>query len=80
MASIFEERVRSRTAKSRALYEKARQILPGGVAANTMSISPYPQYFGEARGARVTDVDGNEYLDLVMGLGIHILGHAPRQS
>jgi len=77
MATIFEDGVRSRTAKSRALYEEARQVLPGGVAANTKSTSPYPLYFREARGARITDVDGNEYIDLVMGLGIHILGHAP---
>ncbi|TMJ13764.1 MAG: aminotransferase class III-fold pyridoxal phosphate-dependent enzyme [Bacillati bacterium ANGP1] len=77
MATIFEDGVRSRTAKSRALYEEARQVLPGGVAANTKSTSPYPLYFREARGARSTDVDGNEYIDLVMGLGIHILGHAP---
>jgi glutamate-1-semialdehyde 2,1-aminomutase len=38
---------------------------------------PYPLYFREAKGARIVDVDGNEYLDLIMGLGIHILGHSP---
>jgi glutamate-1-semialdehyde 2,1-aminomutase len=77
MASIFEERVRSRTQKSRAVYEEAKLVLPGGVAANTKAISPYPLYFQDARGAYVTDIDGNTYIDLVMGLGIHILGHAP---
>lgn len=77
MSTVFEEKIRSRTAKSRALYEQAKQVLPGGVAANTKSISPYPLYLRSARGARITDVDGNEYIDLVMGLGIHILGHAP---
>lgn len=77
MATIFEERLRSRTQKSRAVYEEARLVMPGGVAANTKAISPYPLYFRDARGSRVTDIDGNEYIDLVMGLGIHILGHAP---
>jgi glutamate-1-semialdehyde 2,1-aminomutase len=76
MASIFEDRVKSRTPKSRALYEEARQVLPGGVAANNKSGSPYPLYFRDARGARITDVDGNEYIDLEMGVGIFILGHA----
>jgi glutamate-1-semialdehyde 2,1-aminomutase len=77
MATIFEERLRSRTQKSRAVYEEARLVMPGGVAANTKAISPYPLYFRDARGCRLTDIDGNEYIDLVMGLGIHILGHAP---
>jgi glutamate-1-semialdehyde 2,1-aminomutase len=77
MATIFEERLRSRTQKSRAVYEEARLVMPGGVAANTKAISPYPLYFRDARGSHVTDIDGNDYIDLVMGLGIHILGHAP---
>jgi glutamate-1-semialdehyde 2,1-aminomutase len=75
--TIFEERIQKRTQKSRAVYEEARLVLPGGVAANTKAISPYPLYIRGARGSRVTDIDGNEYIDLVMGLGIHILGHAP---
>jgi len=77
MSTIFEERLRSRTRTSRALYDQAKRVLPGGVAANAKASSPYPLYFRQARGARIVDVDGNEYIDLVMGLGIHILGHAP---
>jgi glutamate-1-semialdehyde 2,1-aminomutase len=77
MATIFEQRVRERTQRSRAVYEEAKAVLPGGVAANTKAISPYPLYFRGAQGAYLTDIDGNTYIDLVMGLGIHILGHAP---
>ena len=77
MATIFEQRVRARTQRSRAVYEEAKAVLPGGVAANTKAISPYPLYFRDAQGAYLTDIDGNRYIDLVMGLGIHILGHAP---
>jgi glutamate-1-semialdehyde 2,1-aminomutase len=77
MATIFEERLRTRTQRSRAMYEEAKLVLPGGIAGNAKAISPYPLYLRGARGCRVTDIDGNEYIDLVMGLGIHILGHAP---
>lgn len=77
MADSFVDRVRSRTQRSRAVYEEARLVMPGGVAANTKAISPYPLYFDKAQGAYLTDIDGNTYIDLVMGLGIHILGHAP---
>ena len=38
---------------------------------------PYPLYIKEAKGSRITDVDGNEYIDMTMGFGPHILGHAP---
>lgn len=76
-AHLFEERLKARTRKSRIMYEEAKQVLPGGVAGDGKFMLPYPLYFCEAQGARVVDVDGNEYLDLHMGLGIHILGYSP---
>lgn len=76
--SPFEEKLRARTKKSLAMYEEAKQVLPGGVAAAGKFGLPYPIYYREGSGARITDLDGNEYIDLVMGFGIHILGHSPR--
>ena len=38
---------------------------------------PYPLYIQSARGSRVIDVDGNEYVDLTGGFGPLILGHSP---
>jgi len=73
----FEEKLRAKTQGSRAIYEEARQVLPGGVAGGGKFLLPYPIYFREAQGARIVDVDGNEYVDLLMGYGIHILGHSP---
>ena len=75
---IFAARLAARTGKSQAMFQEARQVLPGGVAANGKYMHPHPIYFEGARGARITDVDGNDYLDLLMGFGIHILGHAPQ--
>ena len=76
-ANLFEERLRARTQKSCAMYEEAKQVLPGGVAGDGKFMRPYPLYFREAHGARVVDVDGNEYVDLLMGFGACILGHSP---
>jgi glutamate-1-semialdehyde 2,1-aminomutase len=76
-ASIFEQDLRARTVKSLAMYEGARRILPGGVAGHGKYMVPYPIYFQQAHGSRIIDVDGNGYIDLLMGYGIHILGHSP---
>jgi len=75
--SDFEKQYFSRTQKSQALYESARQYLPGGVAGNGKFLTPYPIYVEDARGSKCRDIDGNEYVDLLMGAGIHILGHSP---
>ena len=76
-SSLFEEELGVRTQRSRAVYEEAKQVLPGGVAGDGKFMQPYPLYFRKANGAKIMDVDGNEYVDLIMGYGIHILGHSP---
>jgi glutamate-1-semialdehyde 2,1-aminomutase len=40
-------------------------------------MEPYPIYIRSAKGSRLIDVDGNEYIDLVMGGGPNLLGHCP---
>jgi glutamate-1-semialdehyde aminotransferase len=66
--------------RSLELFDEARQRMPGG--AQTSSKRPtafaygaYPIYFESARGCRITDIDGNEYIDLVGGLGPVSLGY-----
>ncbi|MCX8165031.1 MAG: aspartate aminotransferase family protein [Acidilobaceae archaeon] len=66
-----------RTRKSKAVFERAKKVLPAGVTYHTRFFSPYPVYVERAKGSRVWDVDGNEYIDLWMGHGTHILGHLP---
>ncbi len=61
--------------KSKQLYEKAKTLLPGGVSSPVRAIKPYPFYTASASGSKITDVDGNEYIDYCMAYGPKILGH-----
>ena len=64
-----------RTAKSREVHEKGAEVLPIEVVP-TFEM-PTPIYIRSSEGATMTDVDGNEYIDLTMGFGPHVLGHRP---
>jgi glutamate-1-semialdehyde 2,1-aminomutase len=75
--NAIEDLYRSRTTASKNMYERACASLPGGVAANGKFLPPYPIYLLGGKGPEVVDVDGNKYIDLLMGAGVHILGHSP---
>jgi len=75
----LETLYRSRTAGSKKLFEEASRVLPGGVAANGKFLPPYPIYMVGGQGAELVDIDGNKYIDLLMGGGVHILGHSPER-
>jgi glutamate-1-semialdehyde 2,1-aminomutase len=77
--NVIEEEYRARTPGSKSLYERACNSLPGGVAANGKFLPPYPIYLRGGKGAELVDVDGNKYIDILMGAGVHILGHSPAQ-
>jgi glutamate-1-semialdehyde 2,1-aminomutase len=62
---------------SKALFEEAAQVMPGGVSSPVRAVKPFPFYTKSAKGCRLTDVDGNDYIDLCMGYGPLILGHQP---
>jgi glutamate-1-semialdehyde 2,1-aminomutase len=75
-----EESVRRKTAGSLARWQRASKSLAGGVSSGLRrSARPYPLYFTEGKGARLTDVDGNIYLDYTLGWGPNILGNAPQE-
>lgn len=50
--------------------------MPGGVSSPVRAIKPFPFYTAHASGARLTTVDGDEYIDCCMAYGPLILGHA----
>ncbi|MBI4731436.1 MAG: aspartate aminotransferase family protein [Chloroflexi bacterium] len=77
--NALEELYRSRTAGSLKLSNTAGKYLPGGVAANGKYLPPYPIYMIGGQGAEMIDVDRNKYIDLLMGAGVHILGHSPER-
>ena len=66
---------RERTAGSRRLWEESSGVLPMGVSGAAKFYEPYPVALAGGRGGRVTDVDGNEYVDFLMGAGSSLLGH-----
>ena len=64
---------------SRTLFEKARQVIPGGVNSPVRAFKAVggdPPFFARGLGALLWDVDGNEYVDYVCSWGPLILGHA----
>jgi glutamate-1-semialdehyde 2,1-aminomutase len=66
--------------KTIAAYDEACQVLAGGVSSNfRMGGQPAPLFFERAEGPYLYDVDGNRYVDYVLGMGPCILGHAPRE-
>ncbi|MDE3154147.1 MAG: glutamate-1-semialdehyde 2,1-aminomutase [Acidobacteriota bacterium] len=70
-----------RTRKSSKLFARAQNILPGGVDSPVRAfkaVGGTPLFIAEASGARLTDVDGNHYIDYVMSWGPLIHGHAPK--
>ena len=73
----FIDRYTRRTPGSLRLYEQARRHLPGGVPGNAGFRPPYPLYVDRAAGPFLWDVDGNRYIDSLIGGGPHILGHSP---
>jgi len=74
MATIFDDYA-VRFAGSRALWERARTVIPGGINHDARHINPFPLYMDHAQGCRKWDVDGHEFLDLCTGHGSLILGH-----
>src|SRR5262245_27848873 len=65
--------------RSRALYERAVELIPGGVNSPVRafrSVGCDPLFIRRAAGARLEDADGNDYLDYVGSWGPMILGHA----
>ena len=68
-----------RTRRSIQWFARARRILPGGVDSPVRafkSVGASPLFVARAAGARLVDVDGNEFIDYVMSWGPLIHGHA----
>ncbi|MGI9029243.1 MAG: aspartate aminotransferase family protein [Ilumatobacteraceae bacterium] len=68
-------RYAERTVGSQRATERARRVLPLGVPSSFQAYDPHPIVVRHAAGARMTDVDGNEYVDYDMGFGALFAGH-----
>ena len=64
------------------LYQRAKKLIPGGtqlLSKRPEMFAPdiWPAYYSRAKGCKVWDMDGNEYIDMsIMGIGANILGYA----
>jgi glutamate-1-semialdehyde 2,1-aminomutase len=71
-----QHRLDEATPGSRAMFERARQALAGGVASAYQEREPWPIYLERGRGSRVWDVDGAERIDFHNAFGSMPQGHA----
>lgn len=63
--------------ESKKLLDRAKRLLAGGVSSEFRKSSyPHALFYKEAKGSRLIDVDGNEYLDFTLSQGPMILGHS----
>lgn len=63
--------------KSAELLERSKKVLAGGVASEFRKYNhPHAIFYSHGKGSRITDVDGNEYLDFTLSQGPLILGHS----
>jgi glutamate-1-semialdehyde 2,1-aminomutase len=69
-------RYKARTGTSQRAHERALKSLPAGVNRNIVHQSPYPIFVQSGRGAHLTDLDGQRYLDLIGNYTAMILGHS----
>ncbi len=68
-----------KTNKSNAFYKKAIELMPGGVNSPVRAfkaVGGSPLFIKKAKGSRIYDVDGNQYIDYVLSWGPMILGHS----
>ena len=73
---------RPSNSRSEAAFQRARDVIPGGVNSPVRAfraVGGSPFFVASARGAKIRDIDGREYLDYVGSWGPMILGHAPKE-
>ncbi|MBL8129584.1 MAG: aminotransferase class III-fold pyridoxal phosphate-dependent enzyme, partial [Chloroflexia bacterium] len=72
--SIAQEYV-EKFAESRALHERARKVIPGGIMHDGRHLKPFPPMIVRAQGPYKWDADGHQLIDFVMGHGSLLFGH-----
>ncbi len=69
-----EEYFEKKCQKSKAMISEAKEVIPGGVQHNLAFNYPFPIVITKAEGAKLYDIDGNEYYDLLQAGGPTVLG------
>jgi glutamate-1-semialdehyde 2,1-aminomutase len=63
--------------RSQRQYEIARRYLAGGISSDARRMPGVPLFVDRAAGSQLWDIDGNRYIDFVLGQGAAMLGHCP---
>ena len=73
-----EEYFEKKCQKSKEMITEAKNVIPGGVQHNLAFNYPFPIVITKADGAKLYDIDGNEYYDLLQAGGPTVLGSNPK--
>lgn len=73
----YRGEIMARSPASLAIWQQNRTVMPAGVGSVFRLADPCPMVVKRAKGARIWDADGNEYLDFMLGFSVMILGNAP---
>jgi len=73
------ERYCSMMPESKRVFDRAANVLPGGVESNFRALEPFPFYATYADGSKLYDVDGHELIDYLLSQGAIMLGHRRRE-
>lgn len=76
LTEVYRRKYIEKTVKSRSIWTELTQVAPFGVHSNWRIFDPHPIIVSKAKGSRIWDVDGNEYIDFNMAFGALVVGHA----
>ena len=78
-ALLDNEAYEKKYKRSKEIFEESLKYLPAGVSSTARMVKsgwePFPLSVEKGTGSHVTDVDGNDFIDYLLGLGPNILGH-----
>jgi glutamate-1-semialdehyde 2,1-aminomutase len=75
--NAYRAEIMAKSPKSLSIWQQNRTVMPAGVGSLFRLADPFPMVVKRAKGARIWDADGNEYLDFMLGFSTMILGNAP---
>src|SRR5512136_1122036 len=75
--NAYRAEIMARSPKSVAIWQQNRSVMPAGVGSIFRLSDPFPMVIKRAKGSKIWDADGNEYLDCMLGFSVMILGNAP---
>lgn len=76
MFSVEYEKFKKKNSTSYKIFEESKRFTPCGVHSNYRVHDPFPIFVNKAKGSRIWDVDGNEYIDFNMAFGALVTGHS----